>query len=231
VLKRLEGLAHLEAHGVGGESWRAILSRAGEPGAVVRSVDNPISRKPSVVVMRGNLAPDGSILKLGNADAKAPVFRGNARVFRSQDDALAALKQGEMTPGTVAVLRGMGPRGGPGMALASGFVSAVDGAGLSASVAVITDGQLSGLNRGIAVGQISPEAAMGGLIWLVEDGDSICIDVEQRSLTLEVDDAVIAARRAQAAEFRPADERGWLSIYARTVGPMGQGAVLLNRDR
>lgn len=231
VLKRLERLAHLDAHNVSGESWRAILSRAGEPGAVLRSVDNPISRKPSVVVMRGNLAPDGSILKLGNADAKALAFRGKARVFRSQDAALAALKQGEMTPGTVAVLRGMGPRGGPGMALASGFVSAVDGAGLSASVAVITDGQLSGLNRGIAVGQVSPEAAMGGLIWLVEDGDSICIDVDKRSVTLEVDQAVIEARRASAAEFQPADEHGWLSIYARTVGPMEQGAVLLKTDR
>ncbi len=231
VLKRLERLAHLDAHNVSGESWRAILSRAGEPGAVLRSVDNPISRKPSVVVMRGNLAPDGSILKLGNADAKALAFRGKARVFRSQDAALAALKQGEMTPGTVAVLRGMGPRGGPGMALASGFVSAVDGAGLSASVAVITDGQLSGLNRGIAVGQVSPEAAMGGLIWLVEDGDSICIDVDKRSVTLEVDQAVIEARRASAAEFQSADEHGWLSIYARTVGPMEQGAVLLKTDR
>jgi dihydroxy-acid dehydratase len=231
VLKRLERLAHLDAQNVSGESWGDILSRSGEPGAVLRSVDDPISRKPSVVVMRGNLAPDGSILKLGNADAKTLVFRGKARVFRSQDAALAALKQGEMTPGTVAVLRGMGPRGGPGMALASGFVSAVDGAGLSASVAVITDGQLSGLNRGIAVGQVSPEAAMGGLIWLVEDGDSICIDVDKRSVTLEVAPALIEARRARAAEFQPADERGWLSIYARTVGPMEQGAGLLKTDR
>jgi dihydroxy-acid dehydratase len=231
VLKRLERLAQLDAHNVSGESWRAILSRAGEPGAVLRTVDNPISRKPSVVVMRGNLAPDGSILKLGNADAKALVFRGKARVFRSQDGALAALRRGEITPGTVAVLRGMGPRGGPGMALASGFVSAVDGAGLSASVAVVTDGQLSGLNRGIAVGQVSPEAAMGGLIWLVEDGDSICIDVDKRSVTLEVDGAVLAARRTRAAAFQPADEHGWLSIYARTVGPMEQGAVLLKAPR
>jgi dihydroxy-acid dehydratase len=227
VLKRLEALVHLEERSVSGRTLREELKGVFKIGSVLRTVDNPISRRPSVVVMRGNLAPDGSILKLGNADDKSQVFRGKACVFRSQDAALVALKNGELVPGTVAVLCGMGPRGGPGMALASGFVSAVDGAGLSKTVAVVTDGQLSGLNRGIAIGQVSPEAAMGGLIFLVEDGDAICIDIEKRSVTLEVDAATLEARRVRAGPCQPAEERGWLSIYARTVGPMQQGAVLV----
>jgi len=230
VLKRLESLAHLDNLTVEGRSWGASLAEMKDVGAIVRTLENPISRKPSVVVIRGNLAPDGSILKLGNADARGTVFRGKARVFTSQDAALAALRGGQITPGTVAVLRGMGPRGGPGMALASGFVAAVDGAGMSDSVAVVTDGQLSGLNRGIAIGVVSPEAALGGLLLHVEDGDTITIDTERRTATLEVPENEIASRKAKAAAFVPADEHGWLSVYARTVQPMGKGAVLIQRE-
>jgi dihydroxy-acid dehydratase len=113
------------------------------------------------------------------------------------------------------------------MALASGFVAALDGAGRSTAVAVVTDGQLSGLNRGIAIGQVSPEAAMGGLLALVEDGDEIVIDVERHTVTLEVAEETLAARRASTKPLVPADERGWLSIYARTVAPMQSGAVLV----
>jgi len=230
VLKRLESQVHRDARTVEGRSWGASLDEMSAVGAVIRPLSDPISRKPSVVVIRGNLAPEGSILKLGNADAKGTVFRGTARVYPSQDAALDGLRRGEITPGTVAVLRGMGPRGGPGMALASGFVAAVDGAGLSNTVAVVTDGQLSGLNRGIAIGVVSPEAALGGLLLYVEDGDPIEIDTERRTATLDVPDAVLAQRKAQTPAFQPADERGWLSIYARTVQPMGQGAVLIARE-
>jgi len=170
VMKRLESLLHLDARTVDGRDWSTVLTEVTEVGDVVRPLDRPLSSRPSVVVMRGNLAPDGSILKLGNADVKATLFRGKARVYPSQDDALKGLRSGDLVDGTVAVLRGMGPRGGPGMALASGFVAALDGAGRSTSVAVLTDGQLSGLNRGIAIGQVSPEAAMGGLLaFLMQD--------------------------------------------------------------
>jgi len=227
VMKRLEALVHREALTVSGRSWGEELAAAGEPGAVVRTVDDPISRKPSVIVMRGNLAPDGSILKLGDASAKQSAFRGRALVFHSQEEALRALRDGRLVPGTVAVLCDMGCRGGPGMALASGFVAAVDGAGLSTTVAVITDGQLSGLNRGIAIGQVSPEAAMGGPIGLVEDGDAIAIDMERHVVTLEIPDAVLAARRASHVARAPAREKGWLAIYARVVEPMDRGAVLV----
>ena len=227
VMKRLESLLHRDARTVDGRDWGSVLAEVTEVGDVVRPLDRPLSSRPSVVVMRGNLAPEGSILKLGNADAKTALFRGKARVYPSQEAALEGLRRGDLVDGTVAVLRGMGPRGGPGMALASGFVAALDGAGRSSSVAVVTDGQLSGLNRGIAIGQVSPEAAIGGLLPLVVDGDPIVIDVERRTVTLDVPEATLDLRRASAGAPVPADERGWLSIYARTVAPMQAGAVLV----
>lgn len=231
VLKRLETLIHLDNQTVSGKTWREIVAQTNQVGAVIRTVEDPISRKPSVVVIRGNLAPEGSILKLGNADLREEVFRGKACVFTSQDDALKALAAGKIAAGAVVVLRGMGPRGGPGMALASGFVAAVDGAGLSNKVAVITDGQLSGLNRGIAIGVVSPEAALGGLLLHVQDGDPITIDIEKRAATLEVSEAEIASRRAMGNQVESAKEQGWLSIYARTVEPMSRGAVLIPPEK
>jgi dihydroxy-acid dehydratase len=227
VMKRLGSLVHRDALTVSGRPWAEEIAAAPEPGPTIRTVDDPISRQPSVIVMRGNLAPDGSILKLGDATGKQRVFDGRALVFRSQEDALEALGAGRLVPGTVAVLAGMGCRGGPGMALASGFVAAVDGAGLSTSVAVVTDGQLSGLNRGIAIGQVSPEAAMGGPIGWVRDGDRVVIDVAAHTVTLAVDEAELAARRAAGAAFAAREERGWLSIYERVVQPMSAGAALV----
>ena len=227
VLKRLKALIHLDAMTVSGWTWGAETEMAPPPGDVIRTVDDPVSRKPSVVVMRGNLAPEGSILKLGDASAKAARFEGRALVFGSQEAALAALKAAKLVPGTVAVLAGMGCRGGPGMALASGFVAAVDGAGLSTTVAVITDGQLSGLNRGIAIGQVSPEAAMGGPLGLVRDGDRIVIDIDAHRVTLEVGEGELERRRRESPAHVPAEERGWLSVYERVVQPITRGAVLV----
>jgi len=227
VMKRLGALIHRDALTASGRTWGEEIDAAAEPGAVIRPLDNPISTKPSVVVMRGNLAPEGSILKLGDASARQSVFEGRALVFHSQEAALEALKAGRLVPGTVAVLSGMGCRGGPGMALASGFVAAVDGAGLSTTVAVITDGQLSGLNRGIAIGQVAPEAALGGTIGLVRDGDAITIDMDAHRVTLAVGEAELASRRASGEAHRSADERGWLHIYERVVQPITKGAVLV----
>jgi dihydroxy-acid dehydratase len=233
VMKRLGSLIHRDALTVSGRTWGEEIDAVAEPGTVIRTVDDPISRKPSVIVMRGNLAPEGSILKVGDAGAKRSVFEGKALVFASQEAALEGLKAGRLVEGTVAVLAGMGCRGGPGMALASGFVAAVDGAGLSTSVAVITDGQLSGLNRGIAIGQVSPEAALGGPIGLVRDGDAITIDMAAHRVTLAVGETELASRRATSEPHRPADERGWLQIYERVVQPITNGAVLVapGKDR
>lgn len=227
VMKRLSSLVHRDALTATGRTWGQEIDASPEPGAVIRTVDDPVSRKPSVIVMRGNLAPEGSILKLGGSNAKQPVFKGRALVFGSQEAALEALAAGRLVTGTVAVLAGMGCRGGPGMALASGFVAAVDGAGLSTTVAVITDGQLSGLNRGIAIGQVAPESALGGTLGLVRDGDAITIDMDAHRVTLEVPEAELAARRAARLPHEAADERGWLHIYAQVVQPITRGAVLV----
>jgi dihydroxy-acid dehydratase len=128
----------------------------------------------------------------------------------------------------VVVLRGMGVKGGPGMAMASALVFALDGAGLSEQVAVVTDGQLSGLvNRGLVVGEISPEAAEGGPLGLVENGDLISIDVERRLVNLEVSESELAARRERWRSLASTHERGWLSIYQRVVQPLPKGAVLV----
>jgi dihydroxy-acid dehydratase len=227
VLKRLESLVHRGSLTVDGRNWGQVLAAPGNVGPTIRTIDDPISRKPSVIVMRGNLAPEGAILKLGDASARESVFAGRALVFWSQEDALQALRGGRIETGTVAVLCGMGSRGGPGMALASGFVAAIDGAGFSAGVAVLTDGQLSGLNRGIAIGQVSPEAAMGGVIGLVADGDRITIDMERHTVTLEVTQSELDARCARRPPRAPANEHGWLSIYERVVEPVSKGAVLV----
>lgn len=231
VMQRLESLLRLDAMTVTGKTVGdnlATLER--KESRHLRSLENPLSRGASLLIMRGSLAPETGIYKMGNADEKAARFVGPAKVFRGQDEAIAALGKGLIAPGSVVVLKGMGPIGGPGMALASSFVAAIDGAGLSKTVAVVTDGQLSGLNRGIAIGQVCPEAGAGGPIAYVQDGDEIEIDVARRTVDLHVDPAVLAERAQQAGPWRVADEKGWLNIYARTVQPLARGAVLLLKD-
>jgi len=232
VMKRLESLLNPDAITVTGRSALDNVRgvRVKENGHL-HSLEKPISSTPSLLIIRGSLAPEGAIYKVGNAVEKTRRFVGKARVFTSQEDAIEALKRGELVAGTVAVLRGMGPIGGPGMALASSFVAAVDGAGLSQTVAVVTDGQLSGLNRGIAVGQVCPEAKAGGPIALIEEGDEIAIDVGAKAVDLLVDAAVLADRRSRLAPWTMPADNGWLSIYARTVQPLARGAVLFPKPR
>lgn len=232
VMKRLNPLLDLEAITVTGKTVGENLKSIAQPkGNVVRTLEDPVSHKPSILILRGSLAPEGGILKVGDAGAKAEVFEGAAMVFDGQDAAIEALGRGDIKPGTVAVLRGMGPKGGPGVALASSFVAAIDGAGLSRSVAVVTDGQLSGLNRGIAVGQISPEAAMGGPLFLVRQGDRIRIDIAKRSIDLLVAPGELRRRGGAESPFKGGVERGYLSVYARTVQPLARGAVLTLRQK
>ncbi len=228
TMKRLESILERDIPTSSGRSLREILDDYEVPlPSILHTLENPVSRKPSLVILRGSLAPLGSILKIGNGTEKAESFKGNALVFRSQEDAIAALGEGRIVDNTVACLVGMGPIGGPGVALASSFVAAVEGAGFNGKVAVITDGQLSGLNRGIAVGQISPEAADGGPLSLVRDGDEIEIDVAGRKLNLLISDEEMQARKSGPANAYGADERGWLSIYSKTVKPLGRGGVLI----
>lgn len=228
TIKRLAPMIEQGCLTVSGKTWQAILDAYEAPSpSILHTLDDPVSTKPSLVILKGSLAPEGSILKLGNAGEKAESFRGKAMVFHSQEEAIAALGEGRITPGTVACLRGMGPIGGPGMALASSFVAAVEGAGFNGKVAVVTDGQLSGLNRGVAVGQVCPEAAAGGPLALVHDGDEIEIDIPARQINLLVDAQELAARQANAAPILGVKEQGWLNIYSKTVKPLARGAVLI----
>jgi dihydroxy-acid dehydratase len=177
------------------------------------------------VVLRGSLTPDGGIVKLAVGDERPAAFTGPARCFESQEDAVTALADGKITVGDVVVVRGLGPRGRPGMGMASQIVFALDRAGLTGKVAVVTDGQLSGLvNRGIVVGEVRPEAADGGPLAFVRDGDTVHIDLPGRVCDLRVDPAELEAR--QPVPVADHHETGWLSIYRRTVRPLGHGAVL-----
>ncbi|MFM0077128.1 dihydroxy-acid dehydratase [Paraburkholderia sediminicola] len=196
---------------------------------VIGSIKEPAARGPSIVILIGSLAPKGSIMKLGLGD-KADRFSGPCRVFESQEAALDALDAGHIQGGEVVVLRRLGARGGPGVASASWFVAAVNGAQLGSEIAVITDGQLSGLNRGFTIGQVMPEAADGGPIAYVQEGDIVTIDVTRRSVDLDVSAEELAKRKASAVPPRTPAPRGWLRIYQHLVHPLSEGGSLVPRD-
>jgi dihydroxy-acid dehydratase len=226
VMKRLEPLLNADVVTVTGNTLKENLKQARVlDDAVIATLDKPVSAGPSVVIMHGSLAPDGAIMKLGIGDKEA-TFRGKCRVFETQEDALAALSKGEIKGGEVVVLRGLGARGGPGVASASWFVAAVNGSHLGKEIAVITDGQLSGLNRGFTIGQVMPEAADGGPIALLRDGDEIFIDVESRKVEIDVPSQELSARRTALAPFAPGERQGWLRIYQHLVQPLSKGGTL-----
>jgi len=230
VMKQLEPMLETSAMTVTGKTLADNLASVTVTNAdVIRPLDRPFASKPGIVILRGNLAEDGAIVKIGLRGEGRPLsFRGPAIVFENSPDAEAALKAGKIRKGHALVLRGQGVHGGPGMGGASRLVFQVDGAGLGPDVAVVTDGQLSGLvNKGLVLGEIAPESATGGTLALVQDGDIIAIDVEKKSVVLEVSDAELDARRAKLKPFAIKHDSGWLSIYERTVQPLHKGAVLL----
>lgn len=227
IMKQLLGLLDTSVITVSGKKLGALLDEVpAEPVAPIGSLSAPVAAGPSLMILRGSLAPDGSIVKVGAAPARSSVFRGPAKVFQSQEDALDALSDGAIKEGQVVVLRGLGARGGPGVASASWFVAAIQGAGFGDRIAVVTDGQLSGLNRGFVVGQVMPEAADGGPLALVQDGDSIEIDLANRRVDLDIDAATFEARRQAMPEFEPTEKKGWLGIYQRLVQPLSKGGIL-----
>jgi dihydroxy-acid dehydratase len=228
TLKRLERFLDLEALTVTGQTMRELLASVVVTNdEIIRPVDNPFSTRPSINIVRGSLLPGGGIVRLGGVGERTMQFRGPANIYHSRDEALEAINAGEVKPGQVLVLRGLGVIGGPGMALTSAVVFALDGAGLINDVAVITEGQLSGLvNEGLVVGEASPEAAAGGPLALLESGDTISIDVARKTVDLEVDEAVLAERRKHVKPFGAQNQTGWLGVYQRTVSPVHEGAVL-----
>ncbi|MEY9977663.1 dihydroxy-acid dehydratase [Lysinibacillus sp. RC79] len=193
---------------------------------VIRTKDNPYSPVGGLSVLFGNIAPEGSVIKVGAVDPSIKVFRGEAIVFESQEAAQENIDNGTVKEGHVVVIRYEGPKGGPGMPEMLAPTSAIQGRGLGTKVALITDGRFSGASRGISIGHISPEAAEGGPIALVENGDIITIDLPNRTINLEVSDEVLAERRAKLPVFEPKIKRGWLARYSKLVTNASTGGVM-----
>jgi len=234
LLRALAPLLDLSARTVTGRTLGDELADATvRDGEVIRPLDRPYSAAASIVVLRGSLAPESAIARPGlRPEGQLLRLTGPALVFDSVPDALAALQRNELRPGHVLVLRGCGPIGGPGMAgSASRVVFGIYARGLENDVAFVTDGQLSGLcNKGLTVAEVSPEAAAGGPLALVQNGDVIRVDVEAAQLDLEVPAAVLATRppRVTATQVPPT---GYLGVYRRSVQPMSTGAVLVEREK
>ena len=193
---------------------------------VIRTLDNPYSKTGGLAVLKGNLAPDGSVVKRSAVVPEMMVHEGPARVFDCEEDAIAAIKGGKIVPGDVVVIRYEGPKGGPGMREMLNPTSAIAGMGLGSSVALITDGRFSGASRGASIGHVSPEAAVGGPIALVEEGDIIKIDINNTTITLDVPDDVLAQRKAVWKPRTPKVTTGYLARYAAMVTSGNRGAIL-----
>ena len=193
---------------------------------VIRPIDNPYMATGGIAVLFGNLAPDGCVVKQSAVAPEMMRHSGPARVFNSEEEAIAVIYAGGIQPGDVVVIRYEGPKGGPGMREMLNPTSAICGMGLGESVALITDGRFSGATRGAAIGHVSPEAAAGGTIGLVEEGDIISIDIPNHAVTLEVSDEELERRRAQLVMPEPKVKTGYLARYASLVTSADKGAVL-----
>lgn len=193
---------------------------------IIRPIDHPYSETGGIAVLKGNLAQDGCVVKRSAVAPEMMVHEGPARVFDSEEEAIAAIYAKKIAPGDVVVIRYEGPKGGPGMREMLNPTSAICGMGLGESVALITDGRFSGATRGASIGHVSPEAAAGGLIALVEEGDRIAIDIPNCKIELKVPEDVLAARRAKWVCPEPKVKTGYLARYARLVSSADKGAIL-----
>ena len=193
---------------------------------VIRPVENPYSKTGGIAVLKGNLAPDSAVVKRSAVVPEMLVHEGPARVFDSEDDAIVAIKSGKIVEGDVVVIRYEGPKGGPGMREMLNPTSAIVGMGLGSSVALITDGRFSGASRGAAIGHVSPEAAVGGPIALVEEGDIISINIPELKLEIKVSDEEMQARREKWQPREPKVTTGYLARYASMVTSGNRGAIL-----
>jgi dihydroxy-acid dehydratase len=229
VMKELAdiGLLHTECMTVTGatlgENIKNAVNRNPE---VIRTVDNPYSKTGGLAVLKGNLAPDGSVVKRSAVVEEMMVHEGPARVFECEEDAIAAIKGGKIVAGDVVVIRYEGPKGGPGMREMLNPTSAIAGMGLGSSVALITDGRFSGASRGASIGHVSPEAAVGGPIALVEEGDIISIDIPHMKLDMKVSEEELAARREKWQPREPEVTTGYLARYREMVTSGNRGAIL-----
>ena len=206
-----------------GENIAGCVNRNPE---VIRPIDNPYSEIGGIAVLKGNLAPDTGVVKRSAVVPEMMVHEGPARVFDCEEDAIAAIKGGRIVAGDVVVIRYEGPKGGPGMREMLNPTSAIAGMGLGSTVALITDGRFSGASRGASIGHVSPEAAVGGPIALVEEGDRILIDIPNNKLEVLVSDEELAARKAKWQPREPKVTTGYLARYAKMVTSGNRGAIL-----
>ncbi len=193
---------------------------------IIRPIDNPYTKTGGIAVLKGNLAPDGCVVKQSAVAPEMMMHEGPARVFDSEDEAIAAIYAGKIVAGDVVVIRYEGPKGGPGMREMLNPTSAIAGMGLDKDVALITDGRFSGATRGASIGHVSPEAASGGNIGLVEEGDIISIDIPNHTISVALSDEELASRRAKWVCPEPKIKTGYLARYAKMVSSADRGAIL-----
>lgn len=205
------------------ENLEGVVNRNPE---LIRPIGNPYSADGGIAVLKGNLAPEGCVVKRSAVAPEMMLHTGPARVFNSEEEAIEAIYAGKIVPGDVVVIRYEGPKGGPGMREMLTPTSSIVGMGLSTSVALITDGRFSGATKGPAVGHVSPEAAAGGPIALIEEGDPVTVDIEGGALTLGVDDAELERRRAAWRPPAPKHDHGVLAKYAKLVSSADKGAYV-----
>ncbi|EJL2084958.1 TPA: dihydroxy-acid dehydratase [Staphylococcus pseudintermedius] len=226
-LMKKEGVLHPDRITVTGKTLRENnQDKAITNDVVIRRLDNPYDQQGGLSILYGNIAPDGAVIKVGGVDPSIKTFKGKAICFDSHDEAVEAIDNHTVRAGHVVVICYEGPKGGPGMPEMLAPTSSIVGRGLGKDVALITDGRFSGATRGIAVGHISPEAAAGGPIGLIEDGDDITIDLVNRDLTLHVDDVVLAERQAHRQPFKAKVKTGYLARYTALVTSANTGGVM-----
>ncbi len=222
-----QGVLWGEQETISGKTLAQVTANAAvRDRAVIRPFDDPYSPEGGLAVLYGNLAPLGAVVKTAGVDPNMLEHSGPAKVFNSHQEALNALIFGDIVPGDVIVLRYEGPKGGPGMQEMLMLTALMCGMGMDKDIALVTDGRFSGLSRGGVIGHVSPEAALGGNIALVETGDRVSYSIAKRTITLEVSDEVLEKRRAALVLPECPVKKGWLARYAKLVGPVSQGAVL-----
>ena len=233
VMKELDdlGLINRDCMTVTGKTvGENIKNSINKDETVIRPTSNPYSKTGGLAVLKGNLAPDGSVVKQSAVVPEMMVHEGPARVFDCEEDAIAAIKGGKIVAGDVVVIRYEGPKGGPGMREMLNPTSAIAGMGLGSSVALITDGRFSGASRGASIGHVSPEAAVGGPIALVKEGDTILVDITNKVLELKVSDEELAKRKAEWKPKTPSVTTGYLARYEKLVTSGNRGAILEYRQ-
>lgn len=209
-----------------GQKISEIVNNIWTDESLIRSIDNPVTTQPGLGVLHGNIAQDGAVIKISGVDESCYYFKGSARVFDCEEDAMIALENDDIKEGDVVVIRYEGPKGSPGMREMLAPTSLLVGKGLGKTAALITDGRFSGGTRGICVGHICPEAACGGNIALIEDGDIIEIDIPNRKLTLVIDDKELEDRRKNLKPFVIETKSGYLSKYSKLVQDASHGAIV-----